>query len=1095
MLMKKIFVIALVKNESDIIESFCRYNLIYCDGILIQDDGSSDDTKEIIQKLINEGLSIYWTNIAKLSVENKVEQAKVAINEYSANLVVPLDADEFLYHTDGINPRDLLEALHEDVEYQIPWRTYVYEKEPDIKLGFMPNNFKHYRNTVLENAQGHAGTTLITKYLIKEKQVKLPIGAHWLFYPEEHQGSVKIECPKKLVCAHFPVRSKKQIRKKVIPFWLTKWARSDRVRDVLDVHQLGVLFNEIRDNGEVTPEKMTRYSIEYSVRNVVNKLGASGLEEIVGKLGDDLIINGSMNVSFCVKKLILQYTNYDDDKTFLRPILKEIDNAVTFLDKESAEKTKQIDEFTQSITRNAALFFDTGNGFNAEKMQFFSFTGSMVEIFCQIPENTVAVRLDPVEEGYGCVVSNLEILSYSGIVKYKPINGYIDETGNLIFVTTDPQINLQGVAHSLKIKYTILLLSEFSHYRVLNNYIITSQEQDSLKNSRSWRITKPLRKMGDFIRRYKVLCLFAKTLLSIKRVGIRATLKKVKQFTDKQKQVSLLLSHTYLSKPERIVQTNTIFPKQIKISIITPLFNTQKKFLREMIDSVRHQTYSSWELCLVDGSDKGYRYVERICKKYTRKDKRIIYKRLAKNQGISENSNRAIEMSTGDYLGLLDHDDVLHSSALYEIVKAICNESADLIYTDEAIFTSDFTIFNKHHKPDYGIDTLRSNNYICHFLVFSRQIVEQAGVFRKEYDGSQDHDLILRYTAAASRIVHIPKALYFWRNHENSVASDISTKLYAIEAGKNAVKNHLIIQNISAQVESTKICQTIYRIVYDLVERPLVSIIIPNKDNISFLKKCLASIYEKTTYVNYEVIIIENNSTESSTFDYYNELKKNQKVNVLYWKGKGFNYSEVNNFGAQFAKGKQLIFLNNDIEIITPNWIEEMLMYSQRNDVGAVGIKLYFPDDTIQHAGVILGLGGIAGHIYLGVPRDTVGYIGRLHYAQNMSAVTAACLMVKKTVFFEVGCFSHEFCYSYNDVDLCMKIRRANYLNVWTPFAEAYHHESKSRGYHDTAEKQSVFVKEVELFEKKWAKELDAGDPYYNCNFSLERPDYFIKGN
>jgi GT2 family glycosyltransferase len=275
----------------------------------------------------------------------------------------------------------------------------------------------------------------------------------------------------------------------------------------------------------------------------------------------------------------------------------------------------------------------------------------------------------------------------------------------------------------------------------------------------------------------------------------------------------------------------------------------------------------------------------------------------------------------------------------------------------------------------------------------------------------------------------------------------------------------------------------------------LVSIIIPNKDQFSLLQRCLSSIIEKTTYRNYEIIIVENSSVENATFDYYKELKKQKNIRVVYWTEKGFNYSKINNFGVQHSKGKHLLFLNNDVEIITPNWIEEMLMFSQRSDVGAVGIKLYYPDDTIQHAGVIMGMKGIAGHIYIGTPRDTVGYMGRLHIVQNMSGVTAACMMIRKSIFDEVGKFSPEFYASWSDVDLCLRIRAADYLIVWTPFAEAYHHESKTRGYPDTPEKQLEFAKEIDLFKSKWSKELDAGDPYYNCNFSLDRTDYFVKKN
>jgi GT2 family glycosyltransferase len=579
-----------------------------------------------------------------------------------------------------------------------------------------------------------------------------------------------------------------------------------------------------------------------------------------------------------------------------------------------------------------------------------------------------------------------------------------------------------------------------------------------------------------------VLRLFVKILLSIKNNGIKKTIKKVKAYKKKplQESLSFLDMNTLLNQPERLSQENTVFPKKIKISIITPLYNTPEQFLKEMIQSVKAQTYSDWELCLADGSNDEYENIRCICMDSVKNDKRIKYKKLDKNFGISENSNKALEMSSGEYIGLLEHDDALHPSALFEVMNVICREDADFIFTDEAIFTNDdYQITEKHYKPDYAIDTLRSCNYISHFSVFSRKLMDQAGTFRNEFDGSHDYDLILRYTDIASKIFHIHKLLYFWRSYENPTVSDIDGKSCAITAGKNAVKEHLLRQGISAQVDNAIESTGFYRIIYDLTEKPLVSIIIPNKDNFSLLRSCLTSILEKTTYNNYEIIIVENNSTEDAMFTYYEELKKFPNIHVVCWEGTGFNHSEFNNFGIQYAKGTQLILLNNDIEIITPNWIEEMLMYSQRSDVGAVGMKLYYPNDTIQHAGIVIGLSGMPEHIYLGVSRNEVGFMAGLKITQNMIAVTAACMMIRKSVFNEAGKFSSELETSFNDVDLCFKIRNAGYLIVWTPFAEAYHYESKTRGYYDTPDKKREFEIDIDKFKAKWGKELIAGDPYY----------------
>jgi len=546
-----------------------------------------------------------------------------------------------------------------------------------------------------------------------------------------------------------------------------------------------------------------------------------------------------------------------------------------------------------------------------------------------------------------------------------------------------------------------------------------------------------------------------------------------------------------LSKSKRTSQEETFFSKQIKFSIITPLYNTKEEHLITMIESVIGQTYNNWELCLADGSDDVYENIKLICERYGQEDNRIKYKKLEKNLGISENSNKAIEMSCGDYIGLLEHDDALHPSALYEIMNVICNkEEADFFYTDEAIFYNNGKIEMRHYKPDFAIDTLCSHNYISRFTVFSRTLMEKSGLFRPEFDGSQDYDLILRYTNNASKIRHISKLLYFHRKRDRS---NVEKKLKVIFSAEKAIAEYLKNKGIQAQVESKIGLPGYYRIIYELTEKPLVSIIIPNKDNASLLRSCLSSIMERTTYENYEIIIVENNSTEKTIKDFYKELKRYNNIHIVKWEGKEFNFSEICNKGYLCANGKQLIFLNNDIEIITPDWIEEMLMYCQRDNVGAVGAKLYFSNRSIQHAGVVLGIEGTAGHILYGAPFGSTGYMGNLQIVQNMSAVTGACMMVKRKVFEDVGLFPPEFYNSYNDVDLCLRIRKAGYLIVWTPYAEAYHFESKTRGYNITSEKKRKLASEIALFKSKWKNEIAAGDPYYNRNFSLENANYRIK--
>jgi len=614
---------------------------------------------------------------------------------------------------------------------------------------------------------------------------------------------------------------------------------------------------------------------------------------------------------------------------------------------------------------------------------------------------------------------------------------------------------------------------------------------DEISNAYFWKISAPLRKAIDYwkprLRKYKVLRLPYRTLKYIKQYGFKTTGRKIADYVLSQRTVQTSDEYT---KEDYRNQRRTEFSKNIKFSIVVPLYNTPERFLKEMIKSVLKQTYINWELCLADGSDDQYEYVGKICHKYAIRDKRIKYRKLEKNMGISGNTNACIEMATGEYIALFDHDDLLHPAALYENMCAICEKDADFIYTDESTFHSKpKDAYCPHFKPDYAPDTLRSYNYICHFTVFKRSLLEEIGEgFRSKYDGSQDYDMILRLTEKAKRIVHVPKILYFWRSHSNSVASDVAAKPYTIDAAREALSEHLIRVGLEGEVRNSSISST-YRIEYKIKDNPLISILIPNKDHLDDLAKCIESIRNKSTYSNWEIIVIENNSTEQRIFDYYEELKKDKRIRVVFWNGE-FNYSAINNFGARFASGEYYLLLNNDIEVITPDWLEQMLMFAQREDIGAVGSMLYYPDDTVQHAGVILGIGGVAGHAHKHFKRDSHGYMSRQTIAQNYSAVTAACLMIRKSVFNRIGGLDEGFKVAFNDIDLCMRIRKAGYLIVWTPYAELYHYESKSRGLENTPEKQARFSEEVMRFKNYWQKELDDGDPYYNPHLTLEREDF-----
>lgn len=609
----------------------------------------------------------------------------------------------------------------------------------------------------------------------------------------------------------------------------------------------------------------------------------------------------------------------------------------------------------------------------------------------------------------------------------------------------------------------------------------------------SKKAVSPLRRITALIKRLAI----GRTLVYLKKNGLRATVYRVLKGAgpmpvDKRK-LKKIAEDYYISAQRREQEENAQFPKDIKFSVLVPLYNTPESFLKAMIESVQAQTYKNWELCLADGSGKEHSFVGEICKKYAGKDERIKYEKLEKNLGISENTNACIRMATGEYIALFDHDDLLHPSALYEVMRAICEHGADFIYTDENTFSEEpRDAYNPHFKPDFSPDTLRSYNYICHLSVFSRELLDSVGYFRSEYDGSQDYDLILRLTEKAKKVFHIRKILYYWRAHKNSVAQDVGAKPYTVTAAKKALAAHLERCGLKGEVLDSSV-PTTYHIKYEIDGNPLISVIIPNKDHTDDLDICLKSLYEKSSYKNFEVIIVENNSTEKETFEYYEAIaQKYGNIKIVTWEG-NFNYSAINNFGVSYAKGEFIFLLNNDVEIINGSCLEEMLMFAQRKDVGAVGAKLYYSDDTVQHAGVILGLGGTAGHAHKHFGRSHPGYMARASIAQNLSACTAACLMMRRDVFDEVGGLDESFEVAFNDVDLCMKIRKKGYLVVFTPYAELYHYESKSRGNDSTPEKLERFRGEIDRFKEKWQKQLDDGDPYYNPNLTLTRDDFSLK--
>ena len=528
------------------------------------------------------------------------------------------------------------------------------------------------------------------------------------------------------------------------------------------------------------------------------------------------------------------------------------------------------------------------------------------------------------------------------------------------------------------------------------------------------------------------------------------------------------------------------------ISVAVPAYRTPPGFLEQMILSVKEQTYPHWELCIVNAS-RGEDGMEQVLGRYAGGDERIRVKNLEENLGIAGNTNEALVMARGEFVGLLDHDDLLAPQALFRIAEALtADPQADAVYTDEDKVTTDLSEhFQPHFKPDFNLDLLRSNNYITHFFVVRTRLAREAGGFRREFDGAQDYDFIFRCTEEAKKVLHVPEVLYHWRTHKASTADNPASKMYAFEAGKRAIEAHLARCGQEGTVSLRKDLG-FYRVEYPVQGEPLVSILIPNRDQKETLEKCLNSIWEKSTYNNYEILIVENNSSSPEIFNYYREIEKRPGVRILTWK-EGFNYSAINNFGEKSAAGDYLLFLNNDVEVINPRWIEELLGNCQRKEVGIVGAKLYYPDDTIQHAGTVIGIGGIAGHAFLNMPRSRTGYLHKASLQMDLSAVTAACMMMKRQVFEQLGGFEERLSVAFNDVDLCLRTVQAGYLVVYNPEVELYHYESKSRGAEDSEEKVRRFQEEIEFMRCRWMDLLKKGDPYYNRNLTLSKWNYSLR--
>lgn len=534
------------------------------------------------------------------------------------------------------------------------------------------------------------------------------------------------------------------------------------------------------------------------------------------------------------------------------------------------------------------------------------------------------------------------------------------------------------------------------------------------------------------------------------------------------------------------------FDKEPLISVVVPMYNTNEKYFEELVETMENQIYKRWELCLADGSNEKNSKFEEIASK----DSRIFYKFLSQNKGISGNSNEALKMANGKYITLLDHDDLLAPTSLFEFVKVINdNNEPDFIYSDEDKINDNGERYNPFFKPDYSPETLSVHNYITHQIMFKKELLEKVGMFDEGVSGAQDYDLVLRLTENSRNIVHISKVLYHWRASQGSTADTADCKPYAFEAGKRAAESHMRRIGLDGKVENGQDIPGVYKITYDIVGNPKVSILIPNKDGLKYLKTCVKSILKLTTYNNYEIVIIENNSENKSTFEYYEKIKNNPRIKILQYKEKEFNYSKIINFGVKNVDGDYILQLNNDTKLITPNWLELFIGYAQQKNIGAVGARLYYKDKSIQHAGIAIGIAGTAGALLVNLEYGKHAYYGFEAITRNVSAVTGACLFSRRSIYEEVGYMDeNKFKVAFNDVDFCLKILEKGYRIVYNPYIELYHFESKTRGYDELdINKKARFDKEAENFKNKWKRVLNKPDKYYNRNFARNKVDFSVE--
>jgi glycosyltransferase involved in cell wall biosynthesis len=627
-------------------------------------------------------------------------------------------------------------------------------------------------------------------------------------------------------------------------------------------------------------------------------------------------------------------------------------------------------------------------------------------------------------------------------------------------------------------------------------------------NTRSWKITAPLRALMRLINKIQIylrfiitLCAHPKEVLRllarasqiIKRDGLAGIRQAINNKLPGTYQTSTSNYLTWISLAEpkqedysHLAQIADLWKTQTTISVVMPTFNSNLPFLKAAIQSVKDQVYTHWELCIADDASTDPQ-IQQYLRSEQATDSRIKILFREKNGHISAASNSALTLASGQFIALLDHDDVLHPLALWHIAKSI-NENPDvgILYSDEDKLSQAGERCNPYFKCDFNPELMLAHNMISHLGCYRKSLIDLVGGFREDFVGSQDYDLALRIIdhIPTSQIIHIPHVLYHWRITPESTALNLNTKSYAQSAAIRAISEHISRKGLSGKVTPCPEMPHIgYRVQFDCpIPHPKVSIIIPTKDKAKLLANCIDSILEKTSYSNYEIIVMDNGSSESSSFELFERLKK-QGITIVRDESP-FNYSALNNKAAKLSQGQFICLMNNDIEVITPGWLEEMVSFASQTDVGAVGARLWYPNDTIQHAGVIVGLGGVAGHAFVNLKRGEPGYFGRAIVHQSYSAVTAACLVVRKSVFEQVEGLDESLAIAFNDVDFCLRVRAVGYRNVWTPYAQMYHHESASRGTEDTPAKKARFEQECALIRTRWA-DITAYDPTYSPNLAL----------